>query len=333
MPGGGLAPSRADASTLPIHCSACRFCGASPRRLVSDRDRNGRPLETAICPACGLVSHAVIPSESELIEYYATRYRLDYNNEETPSPHRVMKAWCKAERMLRLLGPRLAPGARVHDFGAGIGCAVKVFERAGFDSTGIEPGEGFCRFGAERLGARLRRATIADPAIEPPADLGLLAHVIEHLRDPVASLRVIRDRLAPGGLLYIECPNLAGPFARFGRMFHSAHIYNFTPATLDAVARVSGFEPVAAMSPARNEDLARLYRVAPETPIERAVDPGECDRTLAAIRRLNIVTYHVRPYYLKIRTEKIARSLSGRAFGGVWLSRLERAISSEKSAV
>lgn len=330
MPGGGLSPTRADVNSIPIHDSSCPFCGAAPRRLLSARDRHGRPLDTAICPACGLVSHADIPSEEELLEYYATRYRLEYNHEATPSPHRVMKAWCHAESLRRLLAPRIADGARVHDFGAGIGCAVKVFELAGFDATGIEPGEGFHRFGVERLGARVRRATIADPSGETPADLGLLVHVIEHLRDPVGSLRIIRSRLTPTGLLYVECPNLAGPFARFERMFHSAHIYNFTPCTLDYIARAAGFEPIAALTPPGGENLATLYRVAAPAAIDSVIDADECARTLAAVRRLNIVTYHIRPRYLRIRSAKAARSVTGRAIGGMWLRRLRSRIASEQ---
>jgi len=311
----------------------CPLCSSSPRDTLSTRDRRGRPLHTVICRSCGLVSHADIPSEESLRDFYAERYRAEYHREETPSPKRVLRAWRQGLRLLRLLGPRLAPGARVHEFGAGIGCTVKVFERAGFDATGIEPGRGFQRFAEERLRARVRNATLDEAPGESRADLGLLVHVIEHLRDPVASLRQIRDRLTPDGLLYVECPNLEAPFARFDRLFHSAHIFNFTAATLDAVARVAGFTLVEPLSEPPDENLARLYRPAEPQPVRAVIDPRAHERTTRAVRRLNIVTYHARPRYLTTRTRKIGERVSEAAIARAWLRRLEMTISAGAARV
>ena len=69
-----------------------------------------------------------------------------------------------------------------------------------------------------------------------------LVHVIEHFNSPVSALRAIHALVRPGGRLYVECPNLAAPFAACNRLFHFAHVYNFTPWTLLAVARKCGFE-------------------------------------------------------------------------------------------
>jgi len=310
--------------------SPCTLCADAPRQILSARDRRGAPLLTAICRRCGLVSHADIPTEEALRAFYAQRYRAEYHGEVTPSPKRVRRAWRQGERLLARLGPRLAPGARVHEFGAGIGCTVKVFERAGFDATGVEPGLGFQRFAEARLRARVRCATLDEPAADDhPADLGLLVHVIEHLRDPVASLETIRDRLAPDGLLYVECPNLEAPFARFGRMFHEAHIYNFTAATLDAAAAVAGLSLAEPMSGPRDENLARLYRPAAPAAVEDAIDPGAYARTTHAVRRLNVVTYHLRPRYLRTRARKIGERATEAATARRWLARLERAVAAD----
>jgi hypothetical protein len=65
-----------------------------------------------------------------------------------------------------------------------------------------------------------------------------LSHVLEHMRDPVASLSTLRDWLAPGGVIYIEVPDIERDAANKlrGRLFHYGHIYNFNPVTLRQVA-------------------------------------------------------------------------------------------------
>ena len=299
----------------------CPLCASVSRVLLSRRDRRGKPLDTAICRTCGLVSHARVPTEEALRAYYTNRYRAEYNHEETPSARRVMRAWRQGQRLVRLLAPFAPAGAAVHEFGAGIGCTVKGFEFAGYDATGVEPGVGFQRYAVDRLRARVRRATLDEPHDGPAAHLGLLVHVIEHLRDPVAALESIRDRLAPDGMLYIECPNLAAPFATFGRMFHEAHIYNFTAATLDAAAARAGLRCVEQFGRANNPNLARLYRLSePSAP----TDPEACARTLRAVRRLNIITYHARPRYLRDRARKVTGYLTERMMAPIALRLLEQ---------
>jgi len=73
-------------------------------------------------------------------------------------------------------------------------------------------------------------------------DLVRLNHVLEHLRDPVGALAVLREWLPKDGLLYVEVPDIE-VYCRAksrGGMFHYGHIYNFNPWTLRAAAGLAG---------------------------------------------------------------------------------------------
>jgi len=84
--------------------------------------------------------------------------------------------------------------------------------------------------------------------------------LIEHVVDPEALLRQIFQRLRPGGITYLETPNihsvvyqlgsvLAGwtggkPVAIFERLFPPQHIQYFTPDSFTSLAEACGFEIV-----------------------------------------------------------------------------------------
>ncbi len=74
--------------------------------------------------------------------------------------------------------------------------------------------------------------------------------VIEHLSDPVAVLRSIRDLLVPSGLLAIATPNFEGPGVKTevpaNKWFAPpAHVSYFGPCTLSRCVSQAGFEILA----------------------------------------------------------------------------------------
>ncbi len=281
----------------------CDLCGGSIFEEISDRDRHGSELHTAICLGCGLVSHVPVPSEAEVAEYYATQYRRNYQGETTPSPRRIMRAWKNGERIHAQLAPYLKPGAHVFEVGAGIGCTVKVFEQNGFNAAGIEPNRDFNRFTRERLKANVANANLFDLPKSKAHDVVLLIHVIEHFTSPTKALRHIHAMLNDNGLLYIECPNLTAPFATFGRLFHYAHVYNFTPRTLADLAAKCGFKVMQQFSSENDPNIQMLLH---RSDLDRvAFNPPHADEVKQAIHRYNWLTYNIRYSYLSCRIKKI----------------------------
>jgi SAM-dependent methyltransferase len=279
------------------------LCSGDEFELVAECDRRGKPLATGVCKRCGLVVHMQIPSEAELKEFYASEYRQQYNGESTPSSRRLVRAWRNGLRIYRQLEGHVRRGELVFEVGAGMGATVKVFELRGCQATGVEPFDGFREFGRNRLQASLRGGDLSRLPQMPPQDLVLLVHVIEHLRSPSNALETIRSLLKPRGRLYIECPNLAAPFARRSQLFHFAHIHNFTPDTLAMLAEKCGYEVEQLFSGPRDGNLRMLLRNRDGGQLKlRGESYGQ---TMEALSRYSDVSYHLRFSYLWPRCQKL----------------------------
>ncbi|RMH60657.1 MAG: class I SAM-dependent methyltransferase [Zetaproteobacteria bacterium] len=300
-------------SATEMHCD---LCGGQAIEAIAHKDRHGKPLDTGICLGCGLVMHLPVPSEEQVAEYYARHYRRDYHGEQRPSARRIMRAWRNAQRIHSQLEPWLGRDMRVFEVGAGIGCTVKYFERRGMRARGIEPNRDFNAFTRECLHAEVTNRNLFELAGERSEQLVLLIHVIEHFVSPTRALLHIRELLADDGMLYIECPNLTGPFATRPRMFHFAHIHNFTPETLRALAAKCGFEMVANFRRAHEPNIEMLFRKRAK-PLPMPDLATHAERVKAAIDRYNILSYHLRPHYLAAR----ARKLAGYAAERLWAKR------------
>lgn len=288
----------------PNQLQLCDLCGGSKFTIISQHDRHGLPLTTGICEGCGLVSHLPVPSEKEVAAYYARDYRNDYHGESAPSPRRIMRAWNNGARILNQLAPHIPAQTDIFEVGAGIGCTVKNFEVAGHHASGIEPNEGFNTYTRDTLHANVENTNLYDLKTNGDKSIILLIHVIEHFSSPARALTQMRGVLKENGLLYIECPNIAAPFATFGRLFHFAHIYNFTPNTLIAMAAKCGFEVVEKFTNEVHPDIQILFRKI-DVPVDFRADPAEAERTGSAIHRYNWLSYNLRPNYLARRLCKL----------------------------
>lgn len=290
----------------------CDLCGDSRFEVVANTDRRGDYLTTIVCRQCGLVSHGRIPTDNALALYYTKNYRRDYHGEITPSPHRVIRAWKNGQRLRQLLERHLRPGDRVFEVGAGIGCTVKAFELAGFDASGVEPNEGFLTFSRNRLRSNVRSGQLDDVDGKEVYDLVLLIHVIEHFNRPSDSLRTIHQLIKPGGRLYVECPNVAAPHAAPGKLFHFAHVYNFTPRTMSMIARNCGFEVEKWFSTEQDKELRVLLKRVETQKLE--VDSASYAATQEGLNRFNHFTYHFRLSYFLDRVRRLAEHWSEHVF-------------------
>ena len=296
----------------------CDLCGSLDRELLATLDRKGEPLLTGICRPCGMVAHWQRPTEAELQAFYASEYRLSYHGELTPSPRRVRRAWVNAQRIHQRLKPFLQTKDSIFEVGAGIGCTVKAFELNGHRAIGIDPGEGFQRFSQAELRADVHNQSLFDVPGYPQHDVVLLIHVIEHFRSPRRALEHIHKILQPNGLLYVECPNLAAPFALRSKLFHFAHITNFTPSSLMMLAESCGFSVVQCFNQEQNPNLQVLLKKSSHTRFD--IDDQNYSRTLAAIQRYNGLTYSLRPSYLINRVAKLASYANEHLISSKWLN-------------
>lgn len=179
---------------------------------------------------------------------------MGYPVDRLPPAHRqVAKA---LPRVARRFGtywhkgfPRRVADGRALDIGCGTGGLLQALRDHGWAVDGIELNAKAARVAIER-GLPVLGCSVDDAPYETAMfDFVHMSHVIEHLPDPVGSLARVVEWLKPGGLLYIETPNvssvdrrLAGPHWFDWEV--PRHLVFFSPSTLEAALAKVGITDV-----------------------------------------------------------------------------------------
>lgn len=198
-------------------------------------------------------------TEAELDNFYAAEYRQLYQGEQGPSPKDLAVQTARAQSLLSFFqsrnvgvgSTRMAdsqPVTRHLDIGSSAGLLLQRFQQAyGCQSVGIEPGDAYRTY-ARSQGLQVYASLAELATIEKGGetlkgseqhryDLISLAHVIEHLSDPLDYLVDLRQKwLTPNGFLLIETPNLYGHDC-----FEVAHLVAYSPHTLEQTLLKAGF--------------------------------------------------------------------------------------------
>ncbi|HEV2334890.1 MAG TPA: class I SAM-dependent methyltransferase [Stellaceae bacterium] len=139
--------------------------------------------------------------------------------------------------LLGLVTAQARPHDRILDFGAGTGVLMRPLAAAGYQVSCVEPDE--------RLRARLQadglraHATIA--AVPPQScDLIYTFNVLEHILDDTDAVRLLRERLRPGGRLVVYVPAFPILFSTLDRKV--AHFRRYRHAGLAALLSRAGLQ-------------------------------------------------------------------------------------------
>lgn len=160
--------------------------------------------------------------------YHSTRHKEYIENDE------LMRAWSHYADAAYFSG--VSAGMKVLEFGGGLGNnLLTVCKRA--DVTMIEPSE-IGRTYASKAGIHV--APTLQSVKEGEFDYVLCRHVLEHLDDPLGTLRELRSVLKPGGHLI-----LVVPYERSDLQPDTDdidfHLYCWNPQTLTNLVRRAGF--------------------------------------------------------------------------------------------
>lgn len=237
-------------------------------------------MALAYCEDCGLISNTAFNPD-------LVHYGKGFEESQFASPTFRAFAETLADRLVTACGegPR-----RVVELGCGKGEFLELLcRREGVTGVGIDPA---CD--ADRLDPAVRdRIEVVEAFYDDAhreiihaADLVCCRHTLEHLADPLAFFRRLRDHLAdrPGTLVYVDAPDTDHVIDQgaFWEMNYE-HCGYYTPASLAGLLRRAGFglqrvevgfsgqnlgawattgpdapdEPPAAREPARNR--ARLF--------------------------------------------------------------------------
>lgn len=246
----------------------CRVCGS--KDLVEwMRDGRLRDCVYYRCPACGLWNYDMDCGLDQT--QYAATYRPP-TDESWAHNVENRQAWQALARYLD------EPGSLL-DIGCGNGSFMLNARTAGWSVAGLELSGDLAAAVREELGVEITQGDFLDPAGSDSQryDVVVLRHVLEHLPDPHLAMQRIRERLAPGGLAFLEFPNTGSVSYAIKRILKNlglrnrkystdwrpGHCNEYCRGAFQALLDATGFELVAWETYSHSPMGNALYRYVP----------------------------------------------------------------------
>lgn len=217
------------------------------------------PRAIWFCPDCGMgftPASELRPQEvmkadygpgfARSYRYAGARERARYIAENVSRVNGYLKAMGFEEASI------LPENRKSLDYGCGSGRYAPLWLNRQWKYFGMDPSDANIRFARQEMPeGDFGVGEIGEGELEggewmksrAPFGMIFLSHVIEHIPDPVALLRSLREYAAPGGWIYLECPNAERYTwnTQHRGWRNPYHVSDFTPATLRAVALRAGW--------------------------------------------------------------------------------------------
>lgn len=236
----------------------CPACGGWDRAHALSK----YGLDYQECGTCRTLFVSPRPTLEILLSYYAKseNYQI-WASEAFPATEaarrdKVYRPWL--DRMRGFLEGHDGPRDLLIEVGPGFGTFAQLAVESGEfgDVIVVEPTPELAEACRAR-GLNVIEASIEHVGASAPSHASVLAafEVIEHLFDPQSFLRAARDLLAPGGFLFLSCPNGQGfDVAELGPLSQAVdaeHLNLFNPSSIDALLTRCGFRLVEVTTPGR----------------------------------------------------------------------------------
>lgn len=174
--------------------------------------------EYSACLLCGtLVSQVGLSSgqatvENDESDFYGKEYWFSHQTESYGFPDIVQRSRQDLpERCLHWLQTLLTyklPHAKVLELGSAHGGFVALMQWAGFEATGLELSPWIVDFAQKTFNIPMLQGTVEQQPIQPQSlDAIVLYDVLEHLPDPVTTMRHCVSLLKPDGIMIVQMPN------------------------------------------------------------------------------------------------------------------------------
>ena len=228
---------------------ACNFCGVDDATVVFGPGV-AQVCQIVRCNRCGLMYASPLAKAADYVQILTWDSNFDsisQNPRRYEKERLQVRDYGPTKSLLNGLYPQRG---KLLEIGCSFGFLLNEFKKDGWEVLGIEPHAFCCKYAREQFGIEALSTILENAGIpEASVDVVLLNHVIEHLDDPLGTLREINRVLKPNGHLVMETPRYDTlTFKLLGRRERSlscnGHIYFFTTKTLKNLYEAAGFRLV-----------------------------------------------------------------------------------------
>ena len=230
----------------------CPLCGLESDHIIAHELRRGEG-KVLYCGECDY-GFLATQSMTDTKAYYESEYRKEYSHlaEAAPtSPREIFEIYTKfQENRLPFIQHLLKFDTKVLEVGASAGQFLTHIMHDVETIHAIELDKECCNFLKDVLGIEadstfLENSKFADEEY----DVVCTFQVMEHVDDPVAFVKSLKNVTRPNGEIFIEVPNLRDALLSVWDVqshqkffYHSAHLHYFTEKTLVKIAQEAGFD-------------------------------------------------------------------------------------------
>ncbi len=223
-------------------------------------------------PQCGLIWMNPMPLEEDLYLAYETYFTHDENQESKVRKvclliYNIFNSFAgifsglsqHKKAMQSLFLGDLSPG-KLLDVGCGDGRFLNEMRPRGWQVEGVEIDPQAVQVAREKYKLNVQMGDLEKVRYPDDSfDAITLRHVIEHLPNPVATLKECRRILKPGGRLVVVTPNTKSwGHTLFGRHWlgldQPRHLMIFSPASMSLCANTAGLKNIQIHTSAANAE-------------------------------------------------------------------------------
>jgi SAM-dependent methyltransferase len=224
------------------------------------------------CETCGLVFNCRFDS-------HALDYNAQYDNSLNYSP--TFRGYAKSLAQ-ELIGRYKLHSKKIIDIGSGKGEFLRLLCREG-DNEGVGYDPSYSGDGEKMAGVRFVQDYYGGAYASEPVDFVCCRHVLEHIPEPLAFLKGLRQTLQRCGevAMYFETPNGQSVFSGPGMWdIIYPHVSYFTEDSLRALFEQSGFTVLRSGSSFSNQFVFVEARPAASQPEPKSFDVVPMRRSL-----------------------------------------------------
>lgn len=237
MAKGSKPVSTKQGATFP---TTCNLCGKADTSFIAEQNS----FKIVECNLCGFVYVNPRPKANALKDFYTDYHRKRIGEPLLWKPY-MQKVFTKSANLLDKLCPQKG---RILDIGCGYGFFLEEATKRGWEAEGIDLSEDCVAF-AKKRGLKAELALPEDIKEKNCYDAITMFYVLEHLPDPLATLRTIKKLLKPGGVLLLRVPHTTPIVKQLNKIRIKNNLYDppfhlcdFSPETIAKFLSKAGFK-------------------------------------------------------------------------------------------